>query len=54
MSMLSKMKEIKIGTALGLAIICLYGALYFAISFYSIDNSLSKFGPGYERLLIKK
>ena len=52
--MLNRLKTEKVGIALGLAIICLFGSIYFAISYYAIDNGLSKFGPGYERLLVRK
>ena len=52
--MLEKLKNEKIGTVVGIAIICLFSSIYMAASYYAIDNGLSKFGPGYERLYVNK
>ena len=51
---MKNLKEQKVGLALGLAIICLFSAIYLSISYYVIDNALSKYGPGYERIYVIK
>ncbi len=51
---MSGLKEQKVGTALGIALICLFSTIYLAISYYIIDNSLSKYGQGYEYYYLKK
>jgi len=51
---MQKLKDQKIGTAVGIALICLFSCIYIAISYYVIDGYLSKYDAEYERLLIRK
>ena len=44
---MERMKEQKVGTALGIALICLFSAIYIAISYYFIDGQLKKYGDNY-------
>lgn len=41
------LKGAKVGTALGIAIVCLFSTIYLAISYYAIDGELQKFGDKY-------
>lgn len=43
----------KIGTAFGIAVICLFSSIYLSIGYQVIDNFLSQ-EAGYERLLVRK
>ena len=51
---MERMKEQKVVTALGIALICLFSTIYLSISYYIIDNELSKYGNGYEYYYLKK
>lgn len=51
---MEKLKEQKVGTALGIALICLFSTIYLSISYYIIDNELSKYGSGYEYYYLRK
>jgi len=42
-----------IGTAFGIAVICLFSSIYLSIGYQVIDNYLSQ-EPGYERLMVRK
>lgn len=48
------LKEQKVNSALGILIICLFAAIFFAIGYYSIDNELHKFGNSYYRLYVNR
>jgi len=48
-----ELKEQRVGTALGIALICLFSVIYLAISYYVIDSNLSKYGEGYEYYYLK-
>ena len=39
--------EKKVGVVLGISFICLFADIYFAISYYAIDNHLKEFGDAY-------
>lgn len=47
---MSNLKGIEVGTALGIAFIGLFCAIYISIGFNVIDCELQKFGYGYYRL----
>ena len=51
---MKNLREQKVSAALGIAIICLFSTIYLSISYYIIDNALSKYGPGYERIYVIK
>ena len=51
---MGKLKETKVGTALGIALICLFSTIYLAISYYVIDNELQKYGDKYYQFYVKK
>lgn len=42
-----ELKKKKVGTALGIAIICLFIDIYLAASYYAIDSKLQEFGDKY-------
>jgi len=43
------LKEKKVGTLLGLALVALFSAIYLAISFYVVDSHLQKYRDYYYR-----
>lgn len=49
-----ELKEKKVGTALGIALICLFSTIYLAISYYAIDSHLREFGTYYYNFFIRK
>lgn len=51
---MGKLKETKVGTALGIALICLFSTIYLAISYYVIDSELQKFGDNYYKFYTLK
>lgn len=42
-----ELKERKVGSALGIALICLFSTIYLAICYYTIDGHLKKYGDDY-------
>ena len=48
------LKEIKVGSAFGVAIVALFAVIYLSIGYYIIDNELQKFGNDYYRFYTKK
>ena len=51
---MKKLKDIKVGTALGVAVIALFGAIYLSIGFNVIDSELHKYGNSYYKFYVKK
>ena len=49
-----EMEKNKVGSALGIALICLFATIYLAISYYVIDGYLSKYGSPYERIYVMR
>lgn len=49
-----ELKEKKISSAIGVALIFLFSTIYLAIGFYIIDGQLKKYGDDYYRFYIKK
>ncbi len=51
---MNKLKEIKVGTALGVAFIALFCAIILSIGYNAIDGELQKYGNSYYRLYVNK
>lgn len=51
---MDRLKERKVGSLLGIALICLFSTIYLAISYYVIDGELKKYGAGYEYYYLRK
>ena len=51
---MKKLKEIKVGTALGIAFIGLFCAIFLSLGFSAIDGELQKYGNSYYRLYVNK
>jgi hypothetical protein len=48
------LKDKKVGTAFGVAVICLFSVIYLAVSYYAIDSHLKKYGNSYYHFYVKK
>jgi len=44
----------KIGTAFGIAVICLFSSIYLSIGYQVVDNYLSRTNALGERLLVRR
>lgn len=51
---MKSLKEKRVDTALGIALICLFSTIYLAVSYYVIDNALQKFGNYYYNFYLRK
>lgn len=51
---MERLKEIKVGSALGIAVISLFAVIYFALSYRVVDDELQRFGEDYYRLYVIK
>lgn len=49
-----ELRDRKVGTALGVSLICLFSAIYLAICYYAIDSHLKKYGDDYYHFYVKK
>lgn len=51
---MKSLKEKRVDTALGIALICLFSTIYLAVSYYVIDTALQKFGDYYYNFYLRK
>ena len=51
---MDKLKDIKVGTALGVAFIGLFCAIYLSIGYNKIDSELQKYGNSYYKFYVNK
>lgn len=51
---MKELKGKKVGTALGIAVICLFSTIYLAIIYYTINSELQKYGDNYYKFYVNK
>lgn len=51
---MSKLKDIKVGTALGVAFVGLFCAIYLSLGYNAIDGQLQKYGNSYYSYYVNK
>jgi hypothetical protein len=51
---MKRLKEIKVESAFGIAVVTLFVAIYLSIGYHIIDNELQKFGDDYYRFYVHK